>query len=123
MGGWLTDFETDVYVLGGIGQTITSPFYSLGNEMSPAYGWLPYLRDKFIVTGGIVQTFLDLGQLHPEGPVIEDVLQPVHLRAAVVAVAALRHQAGLQQADLVVPAQGAGGHPGQARQLDRKSVV
>ena len=58
-GGWLTDFETDVYVLGGIGQTITSPFYSLGNEMSPAYGWLPYLRDKFIVTGG--------GQWRPQG--------------------------------------------------------
>ena len=52
MGGWLTDFETDVYVLGGIGQTITSPFYSLGNEMSPAYGCLPYLRDNFIVTEG-----------------------------------------------------------------------
>lgn len=52
MGGWLTDFTTDIYVLGGEGQTITSPFYTLGNEMSLAYDWLPYLRDKFIVTGG-----------------------------------------------------------------------
>ena len=69
------------------------------------------------VKGGIVQTFLDPGQLHPEGPVIENVLQPVHLRPAVIAVAALRHPAGLQQANLVVPAQGAGGHPGQARQF------
>ena len=51
MGGWLTDFTTDIYVLGGEGQTITSPFYTLGNEMSLAYDWLPYLRDKFIVTG------------------------------------------------------------------------
>ena len=63
MGGWLTDFETDVYVLGGIGQTITSPFYSLGNEMSPAYGCLPYLRDNFIVTDLQTMSFLFLRNL------------------------------------------------------------
>ena len=68
------------------------------------------------VEGGVVQAPLDPGQLHPEGPVIEDVLKPVHLRRAVIAVPALRHPAGLQKTDFVVPAQGAGGHPGQARQ-------
>ena len=52
MGGWLTDLLTGEDALGGEGQTITSPFYSLGNEMSLAYGCLPYLRDNFIVTGG-----------------------------------------------------------------------
>ena len=52
MGGWLTDLLTGEDALGGEGQTITSPFYSLGNEMSLAYDWLPYLRDKFIVTEG-----------------------------------------------------------------------
>ena len=68
------------------------------------------------VKGWIIQNGSDPGQLHPEGPVIEDVLKPVHLRRAVIAVPALRHPAGLQKTDFVVPAQGAGGHPGQARQ-------
>ena len=66
---------------------------------------------------GIIQTRPNLGQLHPEGPVIQDVLEPVHLGRTVAAVAVFRHTAGLEQTDLVVPAQGAGGHPGQARQL------
>ena len=60
MGGWLTDFTTDIYVLGGEGQTITSPFYTLGNEMSLAYDWLPYLRDKFIVTGVVYKNLLHI---------------------------------------------------------------
>lgn len=40
----------DVKALGGESQAITFSFYTLGNEMSLAYDWLPYLRDKFIVT-------------------------------------------------------------------------
>ena len=69
------------------------------------------------VEGGIVQTFPDSGELHPEGPIVEDVPQPVHLGWSVVAVAGFRDTCGLEQTDLVVPAQGAGGHPGQARQF------
>ena len=69
------------------------------------------------VEGGRVQTFPDAGQLHPEGPVKQDVLQPVHLGRTVISIAAPGHPTGLQQADLVVPAQGAGGHPRQARQF------
>ena len=69
------------------------------------------------VKGGIIQTFFDPGQLHPESPVIENILQPVHFGPAIIAVAAFGDPAGLQQPDLVVPAQSAGGHPGQARQF------
>ena len=69
------------------------------------------------VKGRIVQAFFDLCQLHPKRTIIENVLQSVDLCPAVIAVTALRHPAGLEQTDLVVPAQGAGGHPGQARQL------
>ena len=50
-GGWLTDFLTDMQVLGSKGQAITVLFYSLGNEMSHADGWLPRTRGKYIVTG------------------------------------------------------------------------
>ena len=80
-----------------------------GGQMAP--------EDGQAVEGGIVQDFLRLGQLHPEGPVVQDVLEPVHLRRAVAAVSPLRPAGGLEQTDLVVPAQGAGGHPRQARQL------
>ena len=69
------------------------------------------------IEGGVIQAFSDLRQLHPEGAIIKNVLQAIHLSIAVVAVAAFSHPAGLQQADLVIPAQGAGGHPGQLRQL------
>ena len=79
-------------------------------------GQMPVQRGQ-PVEGGIVQTFPNMGQLHPQRPIIQNVLQPIYLLRAVVPVAAGGHPAGLQQADLVVPAQSAGGHPRQARQL------
>ena len=67
--------------------------------------------------GGTAQTFLARAHPPPEAPERENPRHPPPPRPAVIAVATLRYPAGLQQPDLVVPAQGAGGHPGQARQL------
>ena len=69
------------------------------------------------VKGWIIQNGSDPGQLHPEGPVKQDLLEPVYLRPAVISVSILADAAGREQTDPVVSAQGAGGHPGQFRQL------
>ena len=42
------------------------------------------------VKGWIIQNGSDPGQLHPEGPVKQDLLEPVYLRPAVISVSMLR---------------------------------
>lgn len=69
------------------------------------------------VEGGRVKTLPNAGQLHPESPIKENVLQSINLLCTVIAVTTVRNPAGFEQADLVVPAQSTGGYPGQARQL------
>ena len=55
---------------------------------------------------GVVQTGLDPGQLHPQSPVKQDVLETVHLGGAIVAVAVLCiFGGGFKKAGLVVPHQ------------------
>ena len=59
----------------------------------------------------------DLLQGHLQGPVKENLLEEVHLGLAVDAVAVGSHPGGLEQANLVVVAQGAGADAGESGQL------
>ena len=74
------------------------------------------LQRRQTVKARRVQDFPDGLQLQPQLLVKENGLETVHLLGAIEAVARFRGPPGLEQALLVVPAQGPGRHPGQLRQ-------
>ena len=74
------------------------------------------LQRRLAVKGRVIQNGLDGRQIQPQLPVEQNVLQPVQLLRTVEAVPGLRGPQGLQQPDLVVPAQSSGGDAGQLRQ-------